>query len=64
LEVGVEPLAVSLTDPLSRIDGVMNALTVETDTVPKVTIIGPGAGLEQAGQGTFADLVAVLRAAR
>jgi homoserine dehydrogenase len=64
LEVGVEPLAVPLTDPLSRIDGVMNALTVETDTVPKITIIGPGAGLEQAGQGTFADLVAVLRAAR
>jgi len=61
LEVRVEPLAVPLTDPLSRIDGVMNALTVETDTVPTVTIIGPGAGLEQAGQGAFADLIAILR---
>jgi homoserine dehydrogenase len=61
LEARLEPLAVPLTDPLSRVDGVMNALTVETDTVPTVTIIGPGAGLEQAGQGAFADLVAILR---
>jgi len=57
----VEPLALPLTDPLARIDGVMNALTVETDTVRKVTIIGPGAGPEQAGQGLFFDLVAVAR---
>jgi homoserine dehydrogenase len=42
----------------------MNALTIETDTVREITIIGPGAGPEQAGQGLFADLVAVLRAPR
>ena len=40
----------------------MNGLTVETDTVREVTIIGPGAGPEQAGQGIFADLVAVAQA--
>jgi homoserine dehydrogenase len=62
LEVRVEPLALPLTDPLSCIDGVMNALTVETDTVRQITIIGPGAGPEQAGQGAFADLVSILRA--
>jgi homoserine dehydrogenase len=45
--------------PLSRVDGVMNALAIETDTVREVTIIGPGAGPEQAGQGIFTDLVAV-----
>jgi len=61
LELRVEPLALPLTDPLARIDGVMNALTVETDTVREVTIIGPGAGPEQAGQGLFADLVAIAR---
>src|SRR5262245_34814169 len=61
LEVRVEPLALPLADPLSRIDGVMNGLTIETDTVREVTIIGPGAGPEQAGQGAFADLVSVLR---
>ena len=61
MEARVEPLALPLTDPLSRVDGVMNALTLETDTVREVTIIGPGAGPEQAGQGMFADLVAVAR---
>jgi homoserine dehydrogenase len=57
----VEPLALPLTDPLTRVDGVMNGLIVETDTVREVTIIGPGAGQEQAGQGLFSDLVAVAR---
>jgi homoserine dehydrogenase len=59
MEARVEPLAVPLTDPLSRVDGVMNALAIETDTVREVIIIGPGAGPEQAGQGMFADLVTV-----
>jgi homoserine dehydrogenase len=40
----------------------MNALTIETDTVQQVTIVGPGAGREQAGQGMFADLVAIAQA--
>jgi homoserine dehydrogenase len=62
LEARVEPLALPLTDPLARVDGVMNALTVQTDTVREVTIIGPGAGPAQAGQGIFADLAAVARA--
>jgi homoserine dehydrogenase len=59
----VEPIALPLTDPLARVDGVMNALVVRTDTVREVTIVGPGAGPEQAGQGMFADLVAVVRSA-
>ncbi len=61
LEARVEPLPVPLTDPFSHVDGVMNALTIQTDTVQDVTIIGPSAGREQAGQGIFADLVAVAR---
>lgn len=61
LEVRVEPLALPPADPLSRVDGAMNGLTIETDTLPEVTIVGPGAGPEQAGQGVFADLVSVLR---
>jgi len=62
LEARVEPIALPLTDPLARVDGVMNALTVQTDTTREVTIIGPGAGPEQAGQGIFADLIAVAQA--
>jgi homoserine dehydrogenase len=61
VEARVEPLALPFTDPLARVDGVMNALAIETDPVGEVTIIGPGAGPEQAEQGMFADLVAVAR---
>jgi len=64
LEARVGPVALPLTDPLSRVDGVMNALAIETDPVREVTIIGPGAGAEQAGQGMFADLIAVARSPR
>lgn len=64
LRARVEPLALPLTDVLANVDGVMNALAFQTDTVREVTVIGPGAGREQAGQGVFADLVAVARATR
>jgi len=64
LEARVGPVALPLTDPLSRVDGVMNALAIETDPVREVTIIGPGAGAEQAGQGMFAELIAVARSPR
>jgi homoserine dehydrogenase len=60
VDARVEPVALPLSDPLARVDGVMNALTIETDTTTPVTIIGPGAGREQAGQGIFADLIAVV----
>ena len=59
IEARVEPMALSADDPLSRIDGVMNALVIRTDPVREVAIVGPGAGPEQAGQGMFADLAAV-----
>jgi homoserine dehydrogenase len=64
VDARVEPLALPLADPLARVDGVLNALRVETDTVREVTIVGPGAGREQAGQGMFADLAALARSAR
>lgn len=62
LAARVEPVALPLSDSLARVDGVMNALAIETDTVRELTIIGPGAGPEQAGQGMFADLAAIARA--
>jgi homoserine dehydrogenase len=62
VEARVEPVALPLSDPLARVDGVANALTIDTDPVGRVTIVGPGAGRELAGQGVFADLVAIVRA--
>jgi homoserine dehydrogenase len=59
LEARVEPVALPLSDPLAHVDGAMNALTFETDTLSQVTIIGPGAGRLETGQGLLADLIAV-----
>lgn len=62
IEAKVAPVELPLNDPLARVDGVMNAITVETDTLPQVSIIGPGAGRLQTGQGLLADLIAIARA--
>ncbi len=59
VEARVEPLELPLSDTLARVDGVLNAITIQTDTLPEVSIIGPGAGRLQTGQGLLADLIAV-----
>lgn len=61
LEARVEPMALPLSDPLARIDGLLNAIAIQTDTPQEVTVIGPGAGRFQAGQGMLADLIAIAR---
>ena len=62
LEARVEPLALPLSDPLARIDGLLNAIAIQTDTEASVMVIGPGAGRFQAGQGMLADLIAIAKA--
>jgi homoserine dehydrogenase len=62
VQARVEPVSLPFFDPLATIDGVMNAITVETVALPQVTIVGPGAGRLQTGQGLLADLIAVARA--
>lgn len=57
----VEPLTLAEQEPLAQVEGVMNALTFESDTLPHVTIVGPGAGRLQTGQGLLSDLIAVAR---
>jgi homoserine dehydrogenase len=59
LDVRVEPVALPPRDPLARVDGVMNALAIQSETVSEMIVIGPGAGRDQAGQGMFADLAAL-----
>jgi len=61
LEARVEPIALPLTDPLARIDGLLNAIVIQTDTAASVMVIGPGAGRFQAGQGVLADLIAIAK---
>jgi homoserine dehydrogenase len=58
----VQPETVRPGDWLAGLDGPVNALTCRADPVGEVTIIGPGAGPELAGQGVLSDLIAVARA--
>ena len=61
LRAAVEPIALPEQDILAQIEGVMNAITFQTDTLSQVTVVGPGAGRLQTGQGLLADLIAVCR---
>ena len=58
----VAPVALPLSDPLASVGGVTNAVTMETDLVGPVTIVGAGAGKEATGQSLLSDLVAIHRA--
>jgi homoserine dehydrogenase len=48
-------------DPLATVDGTTNAIICRADPIGEVTIIGPGAGPQLAGQGVLSDLIAVAR---
>jgi homoserine dehydrogenase len=57
----VEPELLPVDDPLARMDGTTNAVVLRARPVGEVTIAGPGAGPELAGQGVLSDLLAVAR---
>jgi homoserine dehydrogenase len=57
----VQPEAVPASDPLASIDGVTNALIFQASPVEEITVIGPGAGPQMAGQGVLSDIIAVAR---
>ena len=54
-------IGIPFSDPLAHIDGLLNAIAIQTDTPQKVMVIGPGAGRFQAGQGMLADLIAIAK---
>ena len=57
----VSPVALPLDDPLASVGGVTNAVTLETDLVGPVTIVGAGAGKEATGLSLLSDLMAIHR---
>jgi homoserine dehydrogenase len=59
LSARVEPVALEGGDPLAWIDGTANAIVCQVAPLGQVTIAGPGAGLELAGQGVLSDLINV-----
>ena len=57
----VQPDAVPASDLLAGIDGVTNAVIFQASPVGEITVIGPGAGPQLAGQGVLSDIIAVAR---
>ena len=57
----VEPVFLHGEDPLANIEGTTNAVICRAKPLGEITIVGPGAGLELAGQGVLSDLIAVAR---
>src|SRR5918995_2662455 len=57
----VEPELLPGNDPLTNIEGTTNAVICRAEPIGAVTITGPGAGPQLAGQGVFSDLIAIAR---
>ena len=57
----VRPMRLRIDHPLAGVAGVANALTISTDLLGDVTIIGPGAGGVATGFAIISDLLALHR---
>lgn len=55
----VSPMQIDLNHPLAGVPGATNALTVSTDTLGDVTIVGPGAGRVETGYSALIDIIRV-----
>ena len=61
IKAKVSPEKVPLTDILAHIGGTLNALTLDTDVLKDVTIVGRGAGGIEAGYALLSDMLAIHR---
>ena len=57
----VQPELVRHDDPLAGIDGILNGVICHASPLGQVTIVGPGAGPQLAGQGVLSDIITVAR---
>jgi homoserine dehydrogenase len=57
----MQPEIVQADDLLASIDGAANAVVRQASPIGEITIIGPGAGPQLAGQGVLSDIIAVAR---
>lgn len=57
----VRPKEIPFDHPLATINGVINALTITTDNLKDITLIGPGAGRRETGQALLTDIIAMSR---
>ena len=59
----VKAMRLPLSDPLASVAGSTNAITLETDLMGAVTLIGAGAGKLETGSAILSDLLAIQRIA-
>jgi homoserine dehydrogenase len=59
VKAAVAPEEVDLTHPLAGVMGATNAVTINTDTLGDVTIVGPGAGKKETGFSLLIDLIKI-----
>ncbi|MCW4012474.1 MAG: homoserine dehydrogenase [Candidatus Bathyarchaeota archaeon] len=57
----VAPTWLPLSDPLANVNGTLNAITVMTDGLEEVTVIGGGAGGLGTAHGLLSDIIAIHR---
>lgn len=57
----VAPKEIPSSHPLAAIDGATNAVTVTTDNLGEITLIGPGAGRRETGQALLGDMIRMSR---
>jgi homoserine dehydrogenase len=59
IEATVRPTLVGVREPLSKVDGVLNAVQIEGDLVGRVLFEGPGAGQGPTASSILADVLDV-----
>jgi homoserine dehydrogenase len=57
----VGPQLVELSHPLAGVGGATNAMTITTDSLGEVTVVGPGAGRRETGFALLNDLISIKR---
>jgi homoserine dehydrogenase len=61
VHASVGPQLVDFSHPLAGVGGATNAMTLTTDTLGEVTIVGPGAGRRETGFSLLNDLIQIAR---
>jgi homoserine dehydrogenase len=59
VRASVAPQLMDLDHPLAGVGGATNAMTITTDTLGEVTIVGPGAGRRETGFALLIDLITI-----
>jgi homoserine dehydrogenase len=62
IELRVHPTLIPESQLIAKVDGVMNAVLIESDAVGQTMYYGPGAGSEATASAVIADIVDIARA--